>query len=489
MGNTVAKNSATEIVNQSIGEMQSVTNQCFATTSLSNEINLVAQNGGTINIGQFNCNQNQYYYLNATCVASSNISSSISSNISQLASQRAQAVSQNVDLNPGSTEAQNLTEAIANSTLAIQNSVYNGCVQAAMAQNLANVVATGPSSSIVVGQLFCSQDAFNQSVSDCVFSSSETASAIENISQSITQAASATVQNALLWVALAIIAIVLFFFLITIEGLTVLLWIFIILFILLLGYLIFAYFKSWWPFHKAGSAPGAGLLTNNVIVKSGTPAKISFTPLSAGSYQVVFAVDPSSPPGTFTWNITNTKTNQAVYTTSVSSTLFPVSNPPAGTQIQVANMQLLSAAIQLSTNTYSLQISTTNSSPLVFSSVAIAPIASATPAPGDWIAAPSLVALRPLVGNVTATTAANFNLSFNGTSATPTVVAPNTTLFVLVNPISATTAPTIIPVTAQNTQSSVIIPTNFALPVGTSVIGIYVPTGSISSGGLSLVSA
>lgn len=489
MGNVVAKNSATEIVNQNIGEMQSVTNQCVATTSISNEINIVAQDGATVDIGYLGCTQSQYYYLNASCIASSNISASINSTISQKASQQAKAISQNFSLNPGSTEAENMTEAIANSTLAIQSSVYNGCLQAAIAQNTVNIVASGAGTVVTIGHAYCDQTVFQKAVADCVFSSTETASAIENISQSISQAASATVQNALLWIVLAILAIILVFFLVTIEGLDVLLWIFVFVFLILLVYLVVAYFKTWWPFKAPGTVPGAGLLSNNVTVKAGTPTNITLTPLTAGSYQLTFAVDPSSPPGSFTWNLTNTSTNQAVYTTPVSSTLFPLSNAPAGSQIQVANMSLLSPSIQLDKNTYRLTLSTTNSSPLVFSSIAVSPMVTPTPAPGNWIVGPVLIPVRPLSGNITATTAGTFNLSFDGTSTTPTVVSPNTTIFVLVNPTSATTTPVPLAITAQSLSSSLVVPVQISLPAGTSVVGVYVPTGAISSAGLSLVSS
>lgn len=492
MGNALATNIANETVNQSINSMNMITDLCTEMVTLGNGINIEAKDGGTITIEDLQCDQSTYYMLNANCVANATINSSINSNISQQASQVAKALSQNIDLNPGSTDATNVVNAITNAMDTLQSSVYNSCLQSAIAKNTVNITATGVNpntgdpSTVTLGYFHCNQDIMNSTVADCVFNSSETAAVVSSISQAISQSATATVQNALGWIIMAIAIIFLVFFFITISGLELLLYIFIFVMIILIIYGVIAYIYNWWPFNHKANTPGSGLVTTNVSLTSTTPVKQSFTPLIAGDYQLSLTADPTSNPGSFSISITG-KSSSSVYT-APNVTFFPT----PGSTTAIANPLLLTAPFSLSADTYTLTLTSSTNATIIFSTIAVQPSLPSTTVPGQLEASPALLPSNPLLINVNSS-GGSYKLSF-GDSIT---IQPGTIVYAVFNPVALTSwsSAASFPFTAGTTntnltktplKSPVTSATSLSVPQGTTVLGLYVPVGGITADTLSL---
>lgn len=443
MGSALAKNIAEETVNQSISSVNTAVTNCSAVYDVTSSINFSASNGGVIDINNLDCNFNNMYSVNTHCVGQTNISSSINSNISQQAALTATAISQNLDLNPGSTTAENIADVVSNLSFEIQNNIYNSCLTQATATQSLNLLATGPGSQVNVNGLVCNFSDTITAAQTCTFNNTISSQLTTSVEQAISEAASATVENALGWILMAIAIIVLVFFFFTLEAGT---WIFIVLIILLLViivYIIIALIYSWWPFNRTKAVGASGALMNNTISLDSSNVSYTSSPFIplVGSYQFVLRglIQPTaaipSPASSTTVQLSVNSTNS--------------SNPPQTFTFGSDITEVISAPIQLVADSYTAILTLPSNTYTVNTTIQISSITSRlVPAPisisgktvlANNTATPNSIGIQPAFY---VTTTSPFELQVQQTSTTPinysfTVTAPATT------PPNLTTPPTL----------------------------------------------
>lgn len=288
MGNALAKNVATNAINQALNITNNTITNCTTSQGQSQNIKIggnnccnnfcftdsdcksggkcqfnKAQNIGICTGGTSNCltifkniniTQSQISNLNGSCLETGTTSSSISSQISQAASQLAQAVNQSLDLNPGSTDAVNIAQNIVNLMAGVQNIVQNQCFLVSVQKQGVNLLGSCGGKE-VFNNIIINQEQFGQAVQSCVFSNSAITDLTTAVTQSISQKATATVENSLGLLLLAIIIVAIVFLFLSLEAAE---WIVIILIIVIVAiaiYLIVAKIKKWWPFNHTYTPP------------------------------------------------------------------------------------------------------------------------------------------------------------------------------------------------------------------------------------------
>lgn len=343
MGNSIAKNVSTNAINQALSISNNTLTTCNTNSTQSQNITIGGKccqtycltdkdcNGGTcepipgqsqfgkcsnignceevvifkdVNIDQFSLNQ-----INASCMESGSTTSNINAQISQAASQLASAVNQSLDLNPGSTEAENIASNIINLMMSVQNTVQNQCFLNTVQQQSVNIFTCGHEK---FNGININQESYNQAITNCVFSNSSVTSLQSALEQSITQSAKATVENSLGLLLTVIIIVVILFLLISFEAAT---WIIILVLILIIAasiYLIVAKIKGWWPFinHTTPlvtlNTKGTTTITKTTEIISANNPTLSYGLNSTGgNYQFTFTFDTPTQTEDLTITVDN----------------------------------------------------------------------------------------------------------------------------------------------------------------------------------------
>lgn len=196
MGGTSSKNVVTAVTSSMIAIANKSMQQYKTTVNQSNIASFK-----NCNVSNTILNQTDNFSLNINSIMSSDFQNSLTNEITQAITQIATAVSQNMSVNPASTSASNVAKAIIENKVTLTdifmqsfNSTYNS-------KNV--VICEG---STLTG------DVFNQTIVDnaiiaAVLDANATSSVVNSISQSVSQTAYAKQENALITLALIIIAI------------------------------------------------------------------------------------------------------------------------------------------------------------------------------------------------------------------------------------------------------------------------------------------
>jgi hypothetical protein len=327
MGNTVAKNTATQSINSTIGVSTTQIANCATAVNDAQNLSFSANGPGSVcNITDTTIKETVAYQIDAQCFTSQSASTSISSQIAQNAVQQAKAVSQNLDLNPATTSAENLVNQLTTSAISVSSLNFSSCLESiTQSQNISCSATNG--GTVNLKNVYIGLEGITNALNECVFSQSSTTQVAQTIQNTLSESASATVKDALFWVLLAVALILFMVFLITFEiG-----WPLIIVLIvgLLIGtYLTIARFRYWWPFSRP--PPTLPNILSNGTTLAGTPLTYPFA-ATAGTYQFVFNFKQPTTPQTFSLN---------VGTYSANLTIFPgitqiATNPiilPAGSE-------------------------------------------------------------------------------------------------------------------------------------------------------------
>lgn len=220
MGNTVAQTAINKYLQESISTMNQTAQTCSG--DVNQKINLTFDSCGDISLKDVDLTQ--FIQLSTDCIQQGSINNDQRASITEKMVQLARSVTQNVDFNPGSTDASDMIQSCVILNESVINTVTQSCnLSANQVVNLTvdNKTATGciPNGPVgpdgngnhdysgidfvglnvnqgVQGQIQCLQkiDIINQQIS--------------TIEQIYNQSATAVVQNALAWILLGIACII-----------------------------------------------------------------------------------------------------------------------------------------------------------------------------------------------------------------------------------------------------------------------------------------
>jgi len=250
MGGLLSKNVVNDVTNILVNTQTSLSQDCFAVVSQSNNITCTNISGGSVIINQTNnAGGPGLQQINVSCfqttVNSTQVTNNLESTIENLSKQSA------ASLSFSSIESQNLTELIRNLSTNIQTAISSKCAaQVSQANSLTCSGITVPSGSFVVNQ-----SNYASLIFDCVQNDSNVITAQNKITTNIQQAADQVQQDLLRNLAIlggvvaVIIALVIFGPELAGGGsFTIIIFLVIGLIIL---YLILAYVYGIWPFSSS----------------------------------------------------------------------------------------------------------------------------------------------------------------------------------------------------------------------------------------------
>lgn len=250
MGNTIAKNAATQSVTNSIGVNTTQVANCATLVNGAQNLTFTASGPGSVcNVDYSTIQEIAAYQIDASCFANQSIQSSVNSQISESAAQQAQAIGQNLDLNPGTTSASNLVNQITSSAIQVSSVNYSACLQSVTESQTIGCNATN-GGTVNLSHVYIGLEDITNAINQCVFNQASSTDITNVISAISNQSAKAVVQNALGWILMAIAIIILVFFFISFEFLEWALIILLIVGVLIGIYLIIARIRYWWPFTR-----------------------------------------------------------------------------------------------------------------------------------------------------------------------------------------------------------------------------------------------
>lgn len=204
MGQTQAKNE----IDSSISAMTSIVNstvqKCAPTAAVSQVIEAITKGCKTSNIVIEHIDFSSMASIDVKCAQDAASTADVKTNIQQTAKQMAEAVSQSLNLNPGSTSAQNIARMSMNVATAVTNSTSQIIASAvATSQSIRVPIEGGDVCNIRIA--FINMKSMVQSVADGVQKSTQVASAVTALKQAVDQEAKAKQSSLVMLIILAII--------------------------------------------------------------------------------------------------------------------------------------------------------------------------------------------------------------------------------------------------------------------------------------------
>lgn len=221
------------------------TQSCQTVFSQQEGLTICATDNSDVFIGRVDFTE--AIYTDLTCVSTSTVQTNINNNVSQVISQIATAISQAYNIPVGSTEAQN----IANAMITVSNDVvetFNNTCSQEIAQNQNVSICAQNGSKVGVGSI--NFDESIKSTTSCIQKILSTTGVTNQVTQSITQKATAKIDSILGAILFAIILIIGMIILVMFGGfkqITNPLFL-IVVAVLIVVYLVIAYYAKIWPF-------------------------------------------------------------------------------------------------------------------------------------------------------------------------------------------------------------------------------------------------
>ena len=258
MGSTYSKNAVNAAINVISNVAISATNTCQTVYSQEQGFSVCANNSN-VDIG--NISFNEAIYTNIDCLNDPTVLTTINNDVSQTISQVATAISQAFQLPTGGTDAQN----VANATVDIANSVveaFNQTCNVTLTQNQ-NVSICGSNNTVIVGDVN-----FNETIDSTVSCIQKVLSengVTNKVSQAVSQTATAKVDSILGAILMILIIIVVMVILVMFGGFKEITNpVFLItVAVLIVVYLIIAYYFKIWPFSNSSSTPSMDNTTDD----------------------------------------------------------------------------------------------------------------------------------------------------------------------------------------------------------------------------------
>ena len=189
MGNAQSTNLTNMAVNSFIDATSQIIQNAAATGDCFNDVTF----DGCSNVHNININQSCYQKLNSDAFQKAKSSTDLSQNIEETIEQIAKTINQNLNLNPGSTKSKNVIDAVTNLGISIKNSIIQNCNPSTFAENSFTC-----RDSSGISDIYVDQKIFSELISSCGQDAETVQKATNDLKQTISQYASATIQNALL---------------------------------------------------------------------------------------------------------------------------------------------------------------------------------------------------------------------------------------------------------------------------------------------------
>lgn len=264
MGNTLATNTVNQAIQNSLNIFNQASQNCNG--NVKQQIDITLDACGDVTLKNWDLTQNSSLKVN--CVQNANITSEQKMSITDQFVQTAKSISQSVDFNPGTTEANNLVAICMNLAENISNVVSQKCDLSNNQVVNFNVNAGGVTTGCIApnskgtnrqygGNIDIVGYMINQASDaqlNCATTQTSVASQVSQIKTMISQKATATVENAL-WPLVILVIGVAFAIAYLFSRPGVIKWIIlgiIGILVLLLIYFIVAYFIKLWPFKNRG---------------------------------------------------------------------------------------------------------------------------------------------------------------------------------------------------------------------------------------------
>lgn len=188
MGNALSEN----LVNRTTNTFVKVANTVALDVAVSQNCSNVIDFIGCKNIHDIKINQkmNCWIHQDTMQTASQNASASVTDE--NLITQASETIAQNLDLNPGSKEAVNITRLVTNLAIAVSNTIRQSCT---VSSNNVNSFECANSDNLY--NIEINQTTESGVYSNCVQNSTQVSSAQAALKSAIDQKAKTTVQNAI----------------------------------------------------------------------------------------------------------------------------------------------------------------------------------------------------------------------------------------------------------------------------------------------------
>jgi hypothetical protein len=245
MGGVLSQNTINDAVNFMVQTVNTTSQDC---KQILDESNITDIEGSTFQNITINVGSGQNLAVDIQCAQNASATNNINSSLQQDISQLATAINQNLNLNPGSTEASNVLNLLTNLSVITQNTYQQECVTNAV-ENISTIILNTKGDNLNISDN--AQQTLN-SIANCTQQTVTDNQITTSLIQQITQSATAKVENALglLFILLTIIAIV--FLVLIYAGGKALLSPPVLAFIfgIILLYVLLAIWRGWWPFKK-----------------------------------------------------------------------------------------------------------------------------------------------------------------------------------------------------------------------------------------------
>jgi hypothetical protein len=222
MGNTTSHNIIDNSISEMISSTDSTSQNCAATASSTQSIDATTgEDCSSSSIDISNVSFNITNKVNLVCMATVTQQNSVAAAIDQVASQMATAVSQSVNLNPGSTEADNISKLSTALGVAVSNQINQNI--AAAASSSQTITTDGKSKGGGCSQRIHDIDftAFQTTAAKGVLTATQVASAVANLKQAVDQTAEGKQQSMFLFMEQIAIAAVVGVVLVILVGMSI----------------------------------------------------------------------------------------------------------------------------------------------------------------------------------------------------------------------------------------------------------------------------
>ena len=188
MGNTLSEN----LVSQTTNTFVKVANKVALDTAIGQNCSNVISFIGCKNIHDIKINQKMNCWIHQETMQTASQDASASVTDEKLVTQVSETIAQNLDLNPGSKEAINITRLVTNLSIAVSNTISQQCT---VSSNNVNSFECANSDNMY--NIEVNQAAESGVYSNCVQNSTQVSSAQAALKSAIDQKAKTTVQNAI----------------------------------------------------------------------------------------------------------------------------------------------------------------------------------------------------------------------------------------------------------------------------------------------------
>ena len=180
------------LVRQTTNTFLNVANTTAFESAMSQNCSNVVSFDGCKNIHDIEINQSMKCWINQDGMQTASQEASASVTDEKLVNQASETIAQNLDFNPGSKEARNITNLVTNLSIAISNTIQMTCT---VSSNNVNSFACANSEGLYNIEL--NQTAETGIYSNCVQNSVQVANAQADLKSSIDQVAKTKVENAI----------------------------------------------------------------------------------------------------------------------------------------------------------------------------------------------------------------------------------------------------------------------------------------------------